>query len=160
MRMTLGDKALKALKDSESCVNLGRAATRVDCALSYAEFALHKTLLAKIDPNDVSAGLHTSAESAKDLLRFNLPSDMHKAIEEYSKKATKTNADFRKKWIGKGAQPFDAAAVRLVQEQAKALREKANGIWASVRGLCMDPIDESFKNSVRPGLPPAPGPAK
>lgn len=146
MRMTLGEKAAKAVKDSEECVTLGRAATRVDCALSYAEHALRKTLLAKIDPNDISAGFHTTAESAKDLLRLSLPPDIHTAVEEYSKQAAKTNADFRKKWVGKGAQPFDAEAVRLAQGQAKVLREKANGIWASVRGLCMDPIDESFKN--------------
>lgn len=146
MRMTLGAKAAKAVKDSQECVALGRAATRVDCALSYAEYALHKPLLAKIDPNDVSAGFHTSAESAKDLLRLALPREIHARVEEYSKEATKTNADFRKKWVGKDARPFDAEAVRLAQGQAKTLRAKANDIWASVRGLCMDPADESFKN--------------
>ena len=153
MRMTLGEKAAKAAKDSQECVTLGRAATRVDCALSYAEYELHKPLLAKIDVNDVSAGFHTSAESAKELLRLSLPKEIHSRVEEYSKEATKTNADFRKKWVGKGAQPFDAEAVRLAQGQAKTLRAKANEIWASVRGLCMDKIDESFKNP--PGTAPA-----
>jgi len=155
MRMTLGEKAAKAARDSQACVTLGRAATRIDCALSYAEYALHKNLLAKIDPNDVSAGFHTSAESAKDLLRLGLPPEIHTAVEEYSKKASKTNADFRKKWVGKGAQPFDAEAVRLAQGQAKALRAQADGIWASVRGLCMDRVDESFKSP--PGTVPAAG---
>ena len=151
MRMTLGEKAAQAVRDSEACVTLGRAATRVDCALSYAEFALHKKLLLKIDPTDVSAGFHTSAESAKDLLKLGLPPALHSAVEEYSKQATKTNDDFRKKWIGKGAQPFDAEAVRLAQGQARTLRDKANAIWASVRGLCIDPIDESFKGKAPAG---------
>lgn len=155
MKVTLGEKAAKAVKDSQECVSLGRAATRVDCALSYAEYALHKPLLAKIDPNDVSAGLHTSAESAKDLLRLSLPPAVHTAVEEYSKQAAKTNADFRKKWVGKGAQPFDAEAVRLAQGQAKALRARADAIWASVRGLCLDRVDESFKSP--PGSAPAAG---
>jgi hypothetical protein len=127
----------------------------VDCALSYAEFELRKPLLAKIDPTDVSAGLHTTAESAKDLLQLRLPPDVHAAVEEYSKQAAKTNADFRKKWVGKGAQPFDAEAVRLAQGQAKALRTRADAIWASVRGLCMDKIDESFKSPS--GMAPAAG---
>lgn len=158
MKMRLGQEAAQAVRDAEECLNIGRAYTRVDCGLAYAEYTLRK-VQKKVDLDDVSTGIHTAARSAEGLKKI-APPETHKAIDAFINNATNVNKMVRQKWIAppkdpvtkkpRSKEPFTEREFKSLQTETENLRIKANEIFASMRGLC------TFKPVVpQPAVSPA-----
>jgi hypothetical protein len=146
MKMRLGQEAALALRDAETCMNIGRAFMRVDCGLAYAEHNLRKTQK-EIDLADVSTGIFTAAKSADGLKRL-APPEMVGRIDSFIKTATSLNNDVRKRWVAPPKdektkkpgpkEPFTKYDFESLKARTEKLRTVADEVWASMRGLCVE----------------------
>jgi hypothetical protein len=146
-KIHLGITDQEAFQKADRCMELGLYGARVVDAVSYTDYMLKADRVkigGKVDPRDLSAGLHTSAGVAEFILSHRsqgLGEETLQDLKSYISHAKRLNNEVRNRFIletGK-KEKVTPGIIENLRKKTDKLMVHAASLLTKIRGTCSPP---------------------